>query len=1019
MGLLLASAFCAIIFCSTIAFAATLLPADEVEGLQQIGEKLGKRDWNFSADPCSGEWGWVTKNASKDFFDNVVTCNCTFSNNTICHVVSIILRAQDLPGTLPPEFVRLPYLQEIDLSVNYLNGTLPPQWASLPLVNISLVGNRLTGPIPKEFGNITTLSYLVLEYNQLSGFVPPELGNLSRIISMQLSSNNFTGELPSTLAKLTTLKDFRIGDSHFTGKIPEFIVKWENLEKLVIQASGFDGPIPLGIARLTKLSDLKITDLGGTEATFPPLDNVKNLVFLILRSCNIIGPLPDFLGEMTKLKILDLSFNKLSGEIPSSFVGLSSTTDYISLSGNLLAGPMPEWMQREGKEIDLSYNNLTSGSSGVSSCQHRSVNLFGSSSKSNTSGIASCLKSFHCPQNWSSLHINCGGPEVSLDRSTTYEADLEPGAPSKFFKSSTNWAFSSTGHFLDDRRPIDSYTTTNTSMLNMNNATLYMTARLSPLSLTYYGFCLFNGSYTVRLHFAEIMFTDDKTFSSLGRRIFDVYIQGKLVLKDFNIEKEAGGVGKEIVKNFTAVVTDSTLDIRFYWAGKGTFYVPNRGVYGPLVSAVSVVSDFMPPSNSVSISPSENRTSISAGTVVAVVFGAVFVLLLILGILWWKGCLRKNDKMELDLKGLDLHTGSFTLRQIKAATNNFDAANKIGEGGFGPVYQGLLLDGTKIAVKQLSSKSKQGNREFVNEIGMISALQHPCLVKLHGCCTEGNQLLLIYEYLENNSLARALFGPEESQLKLDWPTRYNICIGIARGLAFLHEESRLKIVHRDIKATNVLLDENLNPKISDFGLAKLDEEDNTHISTRIAGTYGYMAPEYAMRGYLTDKADVYSFGIVMLEIVSGRSNTIYRTRDNCFLLLDWALELKEKGNLMELVDPKLESKFNKDEVMVMINVALRCCSVTPLVRPSMSSVVSMLKSRAVIEFVSDPSISTDSMNWKEMNPHDHSAETSMGESQIQSKSTEGPCTATSSSTADLSSVKLEKKNNEIEHALLD
>lgn len=126
---------------------------------------------------------------------------------------------------------------------------------------------------------------------------------------------------------------------------------------------------------------------------------------------------------------------------------------------------------------------------------------------------------------WSSLHINCGGPEVRLDRNTTYEADLEPGAPSKFFKSSTNWAFSSTGHFLDDRRPIDSYTTTNTSVLNMTNATLYMTARLSPLSLTYYGFCLFNGSYTVRLRFAETMFTDDKTFSSLGRRIFDVYIQ--------------------------------------------------------------------------------------------------------------------------------------------------------------------------------------------------------------------------------------------------------------------------------------------------------------------------------------------------------------------------------------------------------------------------------------------------------------------------------------------------------------
>ncbi|MBA0803969.1 hypothetical protein Gohar_014126 [Gossypium harknessii] len=173
---------------------------------------------------------------------------------------------------------------------------------------------------------------------------------------------------------------------------------------------------------------------------------------------------------------------------------------------------------------------------------------------------------------------------------------------------------------------------------------------------------------------------------------------------------------------------------------------------------------------------------------------------------------------------------------------------------------------------------------------MISALQHPHLVKLYGCCIEGNQLMLIYEYLENNSLARALFGPQESQesqLTLDWPTRMKICIGIARGLAYLHEESRLKIVHRDIKATNVLLDKNLNPKISDFYLAKLDEEDNTHISTRVAGTYGYMAPEYALHGRLTEKADVYSFGIVALEIVSGRRNTRSRPKQEPFILLEW------------------------------------------------------------------------------------------------------------------------------------
>ncbi|KAF1898139.1 hypothetical protein Lal_00032904 [Lupinus albus] len=220
--------------------------------------------------------------------------------------------------------------------------------------------------------------------------------------------------------------------------------------------------------------------------------------------------------------------------------------------------------------------------------------------------------------------------------------------------------------------------------------------------------------------------------------------------------------------------------------------------------------------------------------------------------------------------------------------------------------QGILSDGTIIAVKQLASKSKQGNREFLNEIGMISALQHPYLVKLYGCCVERDQLLLVYEYVENNSLARALFGPEEHQIKLDWPTRHKICVGIARGLAYLHEESRLKIVHRDIKSTNVLIDKDLNPKISDFGLARLDEEENTHITTRIAGTYiiwldceqkrsGYMAPEYAMHGYLTDKADVYSFGVVALEIVSGKNNIYRRQNEKSLHLLEWINDERDKN----------------------------------------------------------------------------------------------------------------------------
>ncbi|RZC94391.1 hypothetical protein C5167_026122 [Papaver somniferum] len=487
----------------------------------------------------------------------------------------------------------------------------------------------------------------------------------------------------------------------------------------------------------------------------------------------------------------------------------------------------------------------------------------------------------------------------------------------------------------------------------MADPELYTAARISPLSLTYYGYCLINGNYTVKLHFAEILFPNDESFSSLSRRVFNVYIQGKLVLKDFDIVKSAGGARKSVIKIFTAVVTSNTLEIRFYWAGKGTQRTPAAGYYGPLVSAISVINpDVVPRLVGV---PRGNK--ISAGVVVGIVIASVLCLAATtLGALWWKGYFGRQNETDQGLRGLDINTTSFTLRQIKAATNNFAAENKIGEGGFGPVYKGHLLDGTIIAVKQLSSKSQQGNREFVNEIGMISALQHPNLARLFGCCMEGNQLLVIYEYMENNSLARVLFGEEEVQLKLDWPTRHKICVGIARGLTYLHEESRLKIVHRDIKGTNVLLDKHLNPKISDFGLAKLHEEDKTHISTRIAGTRGYMAPEYALRGYLTDKADVYSFGVVALEIVSGKSNTSYLLKEaDCVYLLDWALFLQKNGCLMELVDPKLESIFDEEEVLRTVNIALACTNASPAQRPRMSLVVSMLEGQTAFEeFVSNP-----------------------------------------------------------------
>ncbi|XP_045801017.1 probable leucine-rich repeat receptor-like serine/threonine-protein kinase At3g14840 isoform X3 [Trifolium pratense] len=839
------------------------------------------------------------------------------------------------------------------------------------VVAITLKEQNLPGTLPPELNRLRYLQIIDLSRNYLNGTIPNEWGSMTNLLNITLSSNRLTGSIPTEIANISTLI------------------------QLDLTANQMSGNIPPELGSLTQIRTLRISDLNGSEyAPLPQLQNMTLLNRLILRNCNINGKLPEYIVKMTTLKHIDLSFNKLSGIIPRTYADMSNA-NYIFLTGNLLTGPVPP-VWGKNSDVDLSYNNF-SISQESQICQDEKVNLF-STSWARNDIVDSCL-SFQCHKHSYSLHINCGGHQATVNR-TSYVGDSDSSGPARFDVSPTeNWAFSSTGQFVDSDLLGKTFSPQSISKLTMVDSELYMNARVSPISLTYYGFCLANGSYTVNLHFAEIMFTDDQTYSSLGRRVFDIYIQGKQVQKDFNIAEEAGGVGKKVVKLFKDVaVTSNTLEIRLYWAGKGTEYLPNRSVYGPLISAISVESDLAP-------------GSISAGAVVEIVVAATIIIILLFGILWWKGCFEKKNSLARELKNLDLQTGLFTLRQIKAATNNFDISNKIGEGGFGPVYKGCLPNGTLIAVKQLSSKSKQGNREFLTEIGMISALQHPYLVKLYGCCVEGDQLLLIYEYLENNSLARALFGPEEHQIKLDWPTRKKICVGIARGLAFLHEESRLKVVHRDIKATNVLLDMDLDPKISDFGLAKLDEEGNTHISTRIAGTYGYMAPEYAMHGYLTDKADVYSFGIVALEIVSGRSNTMHLAKEEAFYLLDWAHLLKDRGDLMELVDRRLGSDFNKKEIMAMINVALLCTNATSNLRPSMSSVVSMLELRTVVpEFVSDSSEVMDENKMESMRQHYYQTDenkVSKSQTQSESLSNDRPWTATSSSAVDLYPVHLD------------
>ncbi|WCJ20323.1 cysteine-rich RLK (RECEPTOR-like protein kinase) 25 [Euphorbia peplus] len=357
----------------------------------------------------------------------------------------------------------------------------------------------------------------------------------------------------------------------------------------------------------------------------------------------------------------------------------------------------------------------------------------------------------------------------------------------------------------------------------------------------------------------------------------------------------------------------------------------------------------LPPPPS-SPSPTGSSGGISTTTIIAVVVPIfVSVLLFCLGCIFHrKRAKKKSSTISGDATSTDeittVESLQVDLNTIQVATNNFSEDNKLGEGGFGAVYKGLLPNRQEIAVKKLSIGSSQGSREFKNEVLLLAKLQHRNLVRLMGFCLEGEEKILVYEYVPNKSLDFFLFD-EEKRGQLSWSRRYKIVGGIARGILYLHEDSRLRIIHRDLKASNILLDTDMNAKISDFGMARMFVVDQTQGNTsRIVGTYGYMSPEYAMHGQFSVKSDMYSFGVLVLEIICGKKNISLSQTNGAYDLVSYVWRHWREGTPVEVLDPILAYSYSRNEVLRCIQIGLLCVQEDPANRPTMATVVLMLNS---------------------------------------------------------------------------
>ncbi|MQL99678.1 hypothetical protein Taro_032405, partial [Colocasia esculenta] len=598
------------------------------------------------------------------------------------------------------------------------------------------------------------------------------------------------------------------------------------------------------------------------------------------------------------------------------------------VSYNELSGSFPSWVRDKDLKLNLVANNFTDTA-------NASVMPLGLCHLQRDS------RCNHHTSNHSSFAVQCGGKSKTV-KGIKYDADDKDLSVAAYYVTDI-WGVSNTGYFSGQSNSIDS-----------------SGARGSRSSLRYYGLGLQNGYYNITLEFPDLAYKDKPTWKYLERRIFDIYIQfkimrkfvfqGDLVAKDFNIRKESDAFSNgPIIMTYSAHVIDNFLEIHLFWSGKGTCCIPEKGSYGPLISSISVAAW--------ESSQKKSHTRLYAGILAG---GFALALLSIAGILLWitkRKRLNTDDDDNVEVSSFTVRVDTFGYAVLKTATDGFNSSNKLGEGGFGPVFKGVLADGRPVAVKQLSRRTEQGKVQFLTEITTISSVQHRNLVKLYGYCIERNWRFLVYEYLEYKSLDQALFG--KSNIQLDWNSRFNICLGTARGLAYLHGESTVRIIHRDVKSSNILLDVDMTPKISDFGLAKLYDDKKTHLSTRVAGTIGYLAPEYAMTGHLTEKVDVFGFGVVILEVLSGKPSSSSNLGARKVFLLEWAWQLHESNRELEIVDSNL-SFFNEEEAILLFQVALLCTQMSPMLRPPMSRVVAMLAGDVPVpNVVSKPGYVTD------------------------------------------------------------
>ncbi|KAK2995250.1 hypothetical protein RJ640_002604, partial [Escallonia rubra] len=833
--------------------------------------------------------GLIKLNASSNNFSGYIPED--LGNATLLE--SLDLRGNFFQGSIPKSLKNLEKLKFLGLSGNNLTGRIPRELGQLSSLESIVIGyNELAGEIPAEFGNLTNLKYLDLAVGNLGGPIPAELGRLKLLNTIFLYKNNFEGKIPSEIGYISSLQILDLSDNMLSGEMPVEISNLKNLQLLNLMCNNLEGLVPSGLGGLTQLGVLE------------------------LWNNSFSGPLPSELGLNSPLQWLDISSNSFSGQIPASLCNGGNLTKLI-LFNNAFSGPIPPGLSTCMSLVRVRIqNNLLSGTIPVG---------FGKLGKLQRLELANNSLTGQIPTDIAA--------STSLSFIDFSQNHLQASLPSSVLSIPNLQNFLVSDNFLVGEIPDQFQDCPSLSVLDLSSNS-------------------FTGNIPASIASCEKLVTLDLGNNQLvGPIPKAIAMMPTLAILDLSNNSLTGG----IPENFGNSPALEMLNVSY---NKLEGPVPANGMLrtinpNDIVGNAGLCGGVMPPCSHNSAYASRHAKHIIAGWVI----GISVLLALVIAVLgarslykrWYTNgsCFEERFEMgkgEWPWRLMAFQRLGFTSNDILACIKE---PNVVGMGATGIVYKAEMQRlNTVVAVKKLwrtpTDIEMGSGDDLVGEVNVLGRLRHRNIVRLLGFLHNDNSAMIVYEYMQNGSLGEALHGKEAGKLLLDWVSRYNIALGVAQGLAYLHHDCHPPVLHRDVKSNNILLDANLQARIADFGLARTMLKKNETVSM-VAGSYGYIAPEYGYTLHVDERSDTYSYGVVLMELLTGKRPLDPEFGESVDVVEWIRRKIRDNKPLEEALDPNVGNcKHVQEEMLLVLRIALLCTAKLPKERPSMRDVITIL-----------------------------------------------------------------------------